>query len=76
MESNIDETSPSHIDHVSDVETTPAHTLPGNIRCTSEDSYLYKTPRRKSNSKLNKSATVANLQISEKEDMSEVISTM
>ncbi|XP_018577394.1 uncharacterized protein LOC108915757 [Anoplophora glabripennis] len=73
LESNLDETSPSHIDHVSDVETTPAHTLPGNIRGTSEDSYLYKTPKRKSNSKLNKSATVANLQTTNKEDMSEVM---
>ncbi|KAJ8921646.1 hypothetical protein NQ315_010555 [Exocentrus adspersus] len=49
--SNICESSPSPIEHISDVETTPAHTLPGNTQYGNEESYLYKSSRRKSNSR-------------------------
>lgn len=47
-ESHFDEASPIYTtDHVSDIETTPAHKLPGNIRYESEESDIQNTPRGK-----------------------------
>lgn len=49
VDSHFDETRSIYTDHVSDVETTPAHKLPGNIRCESEESDIPDTTPRKKN---------------------------
>lgn len=51
-DSHFGETSPVYTDHVSDVETTPAHKLPGNIRYESEESDISNLSRKKNRSRV------------------------
>ncbi|XP_023022367.2 uncharacterized protein [Leptinotarsa decemlineata] len=72
-DSNLGETSPSYIEHISDVEATPAHTLPGNIQYESKESYTNKSSRRKTQSKYAKMGTTNRSPLMEKEDVSEIL---
>lgn len=49
-DSHFGETSPVYTDHVTDVETTPAHKLPGNIQYDSEESDISTICRKKNGS--------------------------
>ncbi|KAG5894069.1 hypothetical protein JTB14_003928 [Gonioctena quinquepunctata] len=68
-DSHLCETSPSYIGHASDVEATPAHTLPGNIQFEGEEVYPHKS-RRKSH---NAYGAVTSSPLMDKDDVSEVL---
>lgn len=51
-ESHFGETSPVYTDHVSDVEATPVHKLPGNIHYESDESNMSQIPRKRNRSRI------------------------